>query len=71
MNGNTSAHRVKTGRKKAMKPDRLFSVLAWAIFAFLLLAILAVQIDERYSRRETEWAKQTREMVSVKLSEGD
>ena len=53
------------------KTDRLFSVLAWAILAFLLLAILAVEIDERCSRRETEWAKQTREIVSVKVSHAD
>ena len=53
------------------KADRFFFVLAWAILAFLLLAILAVQIDEHCSRRETEWAKQTRDMGSVKVSKGD
>lgn len=50
---------------------RLIPKLAWLLLALLLLAVLAVMIDERCSRHETQWAREFGEMGSEKVSDGD
>jgi len=56
------------------KADRLFSVLIWLIilWAFVWLCLFAIPgFVDRCSRRETEWARQTRDIVSEKISRAD
>jgi len=56
------------------KADRIGNTICWFIilWAFVWLCLFAIPgFVDRCSRHETEWAKQTRDMVSVKLSEED
>ena len=54
--------------------SRVFTAIVVLLGAVLLLGILAVIIDERCSRHETEWARDQpviQEILSAKPSEGD
>jgi hypothetical protein len=56
------------------KLERLGNVLCWAFLLWVLVWICLFAIPgfvDRCSRHEATWAGETRELPSVKLSEGD
>jgi hypothetical protein len=50
---------------------KLATILTWAIIFLAALFIVVTSFDDRCSRREDSWARQTTDMGSEKVSKED